>query len=829
MKTKNCMLTLLIALFLGFSCFAQELIEKSFFDSNKELGSDVIIKKSTIKVEGTKAYKIFEIEAPYNGNYYLNAWVSGAELEKFGSGKFVEYDLVVNDEKQIDKFKPAKSNWQNASYIDFKTKEKKTVKLNKGLNQIIFSCEAPMIPDVDFINLSQDKSKSEISDSKYVQFIEQTKQDMVNRVEKPISSEDSLHKLKNGVVLPNPEGNYYHHLDATFKYTYYTYANFTAGQQVFIATTATNFQHVLELFSYSNPQSYSWTTISNSNSLASINVTIPSTGLYCIKVRAWTQSQQGFVNLNINGQYYYSDCIASGYAGFRHSASPGTYNYFTCKISGDTRIWFEDNIGFPGRIVAFNDDYYGSGDYSWGLASRINKNFTTQIEGDQFSSYSSYTPTGICDYYIMCMNSDIYSPNYDNAFPILKADDAIQSAPQSNAYNCASWGGGRTDLGRYFWASNPPRSDNLSSNWYVAGNFWLSWDNFFGNTPYYRWSGAPTYTRTNANATNGEIAMWYNPTSYQYTHFSVRKPANDQPHGYEWESKPGGLMRTFHPRDALSDNSYYGYGQISQYYTRVSLKSYSLEESLALGLTVLQRVNLDVNENTKLNDLKASTSNDEVALFDSKMQKLIDKSNSPLLIIQSNPFFVFQTEEFKDMLNYCKIKGKVIWPMLFENAFNEQDLDKRDLSIILINEITPQFSNLMLEVKDEWSKNNYTADGAYIAPSPIANTQNFIKKLLVYRNGVDNQGIDNHNSFSVSPNPFKFQTNLTFNITENNSTVTLKVFDIKGNVLEIPINGQSYNSGTQVVNWKADNNKSGIYFFSLTINGKTFNRKFLIE
>ena len=132
MKTKNCMLTLLIVFFLGFSCYAQELIEKSFFDSNSKLGSDVIIKKSTIKVEGTKSYKIFEIESPGNGNYYMNAWVSGAELEKFGSGKFVEYELVVNDEKQIEKFRTAKSNWQNSEYNDSKTKEKKTVKLKKA-------------------------------------------------------------------------------------------------------------------------------------------------------------------------------------------------------------------------------------------------------------------------------------------------------------------------------------------------------------------------------------------------------------------------------------------------------------------------------------------------------------------------------------------------------------------------------------------------------------------------------------------------------------------------------------------------------------------------
>jgi hypothetical protein len=823
MKTKNCILTLLIAFFLGFSCFAQDLIEKSFFDSNKELGSDVIIKKSTIKVEGTKSFKIFEIESPAGGNYYMNAWVSGAELEKFGSGKFIEFELTVNREKYAENFKPFNSNWHNAAYSDPETKEKKTVKLIKGLNEIVFSCIAPAIPDIDFISLSQDKEKSEIPDTKYMQFVNQTEQEMIGRITMPINIPDSLNKLKNGTVLNNPSGNYDHYIEATFKYTYYTYASFTAGQQVFIATNASNFQHVLEMFSYSNPQSYSWITISNTNSLASINVTIPSTGTYMIKVRSWIQSQQGLVNLNVNGQYYYTDCVASGYSGFRCDAPTGAYNYFTSHISGDTRIWLEDNSSFPGRIVAFNDDYIGTGDYYWDLASRINKNFTIPIKGAQFSSYSSYTPTGTCDYYIKCMNSNITS-----YFPNLKTDDAIQSAPESNEYNCASWGGGRNNLGRYFWASNPPTSTNLSSDWYVSGNFWLSWDKFFGNIPP-RWTAAPTYTRTNANETNGEIAMWYNPTSYQYTHFSVRKPANNQPHGYDWESKPGGLMRTFHPRDALTDNSYNGYGQINQYYTRVSKKSYSLEESLALGLTVLQKVNLDEVENATLNYLKATTSAKDVALFDSKMQKLIDKSNTPQLIIHSNPHYIFQTEEFKDLLNYCRNKGKTVWPMLFENAFDENNLDKRDMSIMLINEITPEYINLMQEVKDEWSKNNYTADGAYIAPSPIANTQNFIKKLLVYRNGVNKQSMDNYDSFSVYPNPFKYQTNLTFNIRENNSTVTLKVFDIKGNLLETFIENHTYSAGTQHVNWISNNYKSGIYFFSLTINGKTVNRKFLIE
>ena len=105
--------------------------------------------------------------------------------------------------------------------------------------------------------------------------------------------------------------------------------------------------------------------------------------------------------------------------------------------------------------------------------------------------------------------------------------------------------------------------------------------------------------------------------------------------------------------------------------------------------------------------------------------------------------------------------------------------------------------------------------------------------ISVFNPGLDtfdiNEKEDEKKTFIINPNPFKYNTNITFKITENNSIVTLKVYDIKGILLEIPIKGQSYNSGTQNVNWISNNFKSGIYFFSLTINGKTFNRKFLID
>ncbi|NJK98810.1 MAG: hypothetical protein HC905_31330 [Bacteroidales bacterium] len=45
-------------------------------------------------------------------------------------------------------------------------------------------------------------------------------------------------------------------------------------------------------------------------------------------------------------------------------------------------------------------------------------------------------------------------------------------------------------------------------------------------------------------------------------------------------------------------------------------------------------------------------------------------------------------------------------------------------------------SVLMSAVKKEWENNNYTKDGAYVAPNDIANTKNFMKKLLNKKYGI---------------------------------------------------------------------------------------------
>jgi len=63
-------------------------------------------------------------------------------------------------------------------------------------------------------------------------------------------------------------------------------------------------------------------------------------------------------------------------------------------------------------------------------------------------------------------------------------------------------------------------------------------------------------------------------------------------------------------------------------------------------------------------------------------------------------------------------------------VFDGKNDISNELAAIVVNEITPEYTSLMKQVKEEWSKNCYTADGAYIAPSPMNNTRNYILKLL---------------------------------------------------------------------------------------------------
>lgn len=104
---------------------------------------------------------------------------------------------------------------------------------------------------------------------------------------------------------------------------------------------------------------------------------------------------------------------------------------------------------------------------------------------------------------------------------------------------------------------------------YGHPNVWSTWDNYFGNTPFERYSGATTYTNEQADASNAEIALWSTDGAFSgITHGSIRLTGNNHPHGYDWESKAGENYRFFHPMNALENfnqdyyGNYLGYGGI---------------------------------------------------------------------------------------------------------------------------------------------------------------------------------------------------------------------------------------------------------------------------
>lgn len=65
------------------------------------------------------------------------------------------------------------------------------------------------------------------------------------------------------------------------------------------------------------------------------------------------------------------------------------------------------------------------------------------------------------------------------------------------------------------------------------------------------------------------------------------------------------------------------------------------------------------------------------------------------------------------------------------------------------------------------------------------------------------------------PNPFNPETKIKFDVSKNNSLISLKVYDINGRLVETLVN-EILNSGSYEYNFKAKNLSSGIYFYRFT-------------
>lgn len=781
--------------------FSQKIVETDYFSANPELGGEVVIQKSTTEVKGQTSIVSFEVEAPSSGEYYLNFWLMPTKLS---DGSYAKYAVAVNGEELSGRISPTSGDWQSISLAN-----REKVSLQSGKNTVSVIGNAPDVPSVEHIRLS--KNDTSIDASKYKAYRSAAEKENLSNISKQssivigdtIPSNDL--PMRAAAYTDNPLYNYTYALNVSFKYTFYKTVSFTKGQQIFLATTGIDkFAHILELFSASAPESYSWSSISNSNCLASLNITIPASGLYYVRVRSYLNARSGFCNLNINGENFY-ERVPLYSTGFRCTQNTGTeYNTFTCYREGDPRLWIEEGAGIPGKISAFNDDY-GShgGNYSWSLNSRIKKKYSRPVHAALLSAYSSYNPSGKCDLYIKCMNSTVM-PYFEN----LKDDGAIQSAPASTTYNCISWSGGITSY--WEWPPSP------SSTYYDKDPL-KAFDKFY--------AARGGYTRTGANKNNAIVALWAtvdNKGNRSYTHASVTK-GDGNAHGYDWESKPGSLMRTFHPCDALNGSSY---GQIVEYYTSSTrTSSRTLAEEVADGITTIEYVDFNIEETSLIKDKINLISDNTVKEFNQLYQdwnRIIE--NTPY----GNPLQITNCIEYKNIFEFCSNNIECLYNLY--DKLQEGDI----ASVILIENLTlttPERKTLMDEVREEIP--TLSRSGAKIVRPLQSNCIAYVKKLLsrdisspikrtLTTAGINDISYSNSQSFSIQQTSSAIT--IDFELKEQ-SNVLLNVTDVMGNMIASAFNGQQLKAGhySETINIPSDN----IYLVQLIINGKVNVKKII--
>jgi len=743
---------------LKVQSFPQSFVEKEYFEKHTDLGGDVLLKKKHNEVNGDRAFTSFDIEVPVSGQYYVYFWLCPAEL---ADGSFSEYDVFEN-ETFIGKIKPTEGDWQAISI-----ENSKKVSLKEGVCKISVVGKIPDVPSVEFIRLSMDAEKAKISDKDYKDYKAKVWENSHLQAEENgrffVEGVDTVSVNKARDVSfplspqPNPPYDAKYYIGYTINYTFYKTVYYQQGQTANISSTGvTNFIHVLEFFSKTSPDSYSWSSISSGNT-ASISVSIPETGYYIVRVRTYWNATSGLCNLTIDNTSYNNVAVYSfGIKGNKDTQN--VYNSFTCYRNGDPMIWVEEG-SLPGTIRAYNDDYTSSSsDFSWSLNSRVKRQYGNTVNSILLSTYGSYNPSCTCDIYCNCLS------RYTNI-----SDNFIKSAPGSYDYRCISWAGGIYSC--YIW---PP--DEFSG---LGLNDLEAFDYFFGME---RYPGCSIFTRNGATEGNSTVDLWAtNNNGLKYQHASVRKGAENNAHGFDWESKCGADIRLYHPRNHVPFTSY---GQVVEHYRKVDrgTVSISLEESIANGWAVLENVHFTNNELAYIDSQIQRVSDDVLNDFNTMYEKWQQVWNTSCF---SNPDVIADCDEYRELLALSQ-KTELLKYAIFKK------LDEgNDCAMCLIKDLyLPDKMELLERVFDSNNKQKHTDSGAKIVRTMHSNAMLFVKELLkeqieTFKSRIS-AGNETGISFSNSDDYLVRQANssviLSFNL-GNTARVYADIISLQGDII----------------------------------------------
>ena len=552
-----------------------------------KIAGDVKLMYSYGEYSGGVSSAVFAVDVPATNYYYFSTLVN------MGRGHLFP---VYIDNVLVNNLSASADGWQ------YSIANSTSVKLGQGKHIIKIAGTNNMVPMVDeiFLTINPPAEGKQGTPTGVQKFLDKMEQLQNQPVLKTWENNESIFPSK---VLPNPAGEYSHAIDTAFVYSHFSWVWLTPGTYIF-TTSGSTVSRSLAVFNPSNFTQSSSNVNSGPGGESSVTMFASSSAFYGVLLRPTSSGASGTTNILQNGSVIVSNAVIGGKYYSMPTLRGGDMNFFTSKITGDTRIF---TSRFPASSIrGYNDDYNGGGgNWNWGLASRIKKNFNGN-DSVQYTFVCAYSPasTGVCDIYMGCGNSNLHQLEPNN-FPNLTDDDAIRSAPATGNYNCIAWSGGITTS--WVWPPSSLSTYNCNNN-----NVLLCFDNFYSNNPV-RYPGAWNYTRTGATVNNSVVDLW--KTASAYTHASVFKPGNNHPHGYDWESKPGGTNRTFHPRNALQQPNWYG--AVSNYYrpTGSFARSAGVEnaitsdaDAIRMGLAVHQKAELSKMADGKLTRLSSRNS-----------------------------------------------------------------------------------------------------------------------------------------------------------------------------------------------------------------------------
>jgi hypothetical protein len=684
--------------------------------------------KSVLETKNGSIVKDFEFQVPESGEYFLGAWIDGLQGQSFGillDGFDVPYRFI----------KLSRDGWQAATAAGGR------LSLVKGVHLISVTLYGQDVPNVETLVLGAQEAQVRLPESPYLDFVAKLK------AEARPSPKTKGPLAKDAAVQDDPLVTYGYSLGANVPYTYWTYISLNSGTTVTFQTNgqSSNCDPVIHLFHETNA-SLTWSNDDGAGYPNSkLTVAIPQTGWYIFLLHSYSSSTAGTVNVTKNGSAWVSAAAASGNPiNIGTTGATGTLNYFTGYPSSgvDTRIWVMQYQA--GNVLAYNDDYPGTGNFSWGYCSRVKGSFGG-ASNILVSAYSSSNPSGTADVYGHIPNVDpFYAYQYQFQFPSLNMDDAMQTGPATSVYNCFSWAGGVTSD---YWIPFVSTSQYLNkvNPWFDASSEKTSFDNFFanrckgsnvvGSCP--RYAGAWNYTPTTLSS-EALIDLYFN--GGHYTHASVAKPGNGHPHGFDSESKIGDQIRMFHPRKALEMEQ--EYGTVQAYYKRnptfpkvAAAKPLaggidSDRESERLGLTIIpSRETFNAGQLAKLDRWRDHVTGGSAPQFESAFEAMKKKWLEPRIAMQSIPG-PYRTDEYKKILGLCRENTDGCARFLFSKLGTENG----PFLFLLEEALGDRFQGDLQAKVDDWIGNHTSPDGKVIAYSTINVWTKVAKAYLDGRN-----------------------------------------------------------------------------------------------